>query len=121
MKKMKLNEEQVKNIVYESVKKIISEGLFHRTYREGKPNSASDVIKGNGWDGRVVNKTPSEITIRVYHNSDAVFGQSAEQVLPFEELIQDLNIYYEDKGAKCRAFGSEEFNGKSGSYITIKK
>lgn len=120
MSKVQLNENQIAQIVYNSVKSILKEGLFNRTYREGKPKNAAEVINGNGWKGYIVDRNPNELVIRVYKNSDSILS-SFDDVLPFEELVEDLNIYYEDKGAKCRAYGSEEYNGEQGAFITIRK
>lgn len=118
--KATINISEMENVVYEAAKKILSESLFHRTYREGKPEKASDVIRGNGWDGVVVSKQPNEMIIRIHPESDAVFPDSSES-LPFEELVNDLNIYYEDKGVSARAEGMDEYNGRLGYFIRIKK
>lgn len=113
---MKLNENEIKNVVYSSVKKILNENLFYRTRPEGKPQKASDVITGNGWTARTVKKDENEITIRCYHNSDSLFGY--DEPLPFDELVEDLNIYFEDKGSPLRAEGEET---EHGAFITVRK
>jgi hypothetical protein len=113
---MKLNEQELKTIVYDSVKNILKEGIFYRTRPEGKPKSASDVIKGNGWTARVVSKDANSVTIRCYTHSDSLFGM--DDPLPFDELVEDLNIYYEDKGSPCRAEGQET---DKGAFITVRR
>ena len=116
---MKLNESELTQIVYKSVKKLLNEGLFHRTYPEGKPQNVADVIHGNGWKAYIKSKTPNEIIIRCYYDNDAWFP--TDESLPFDELVKDINIYYEDKGVSVRAFPMEEYNGESGAFIALRK
>ena len=113
---MKLNESEIQNVVYSAVKKIINEGILYRTRPEGKPQKASEVITGNGWIARTVKKDANSITMRCYTNSDSLFG--FDEPLPFDELVEDLNIYFEDKGSPLRATGEETENG---AFITVKK
>ena len=113
---MKLTESEVQSIVYEAVKKALNEGFMYRTRPEGKPKSAYDVIKGNGWGATTVDKDQRQIILRVFNNSDS--WMRMDDPLPFEELVEDLNIYYEDKGSTCRAYGEEK---DGGLFITIVK
>lgn len=118
---IKLNESEVHEVVYGAVKKLLNEmNWFHREYREGKPEKASDVIRGNGWDGKVIAKNPGEMILSVRQDYDAVFPDFSES-LPFEQLIEDLNIYYEDKGSPLRAESIEEYNGRGGYLIRISR
>lgn len=116
MQKTNFSESDLKTVVYESVKKILKEGLFNRTRMEGNPQKASDVIRGNGWSAKTVRKDANELVLRCYKNNDAVFA--TDDSLPFNELVEDLNIYFEDKGSPMRAFGEEN---EQGSLITIRK
>lgn len=116
---MKLTESEVANIVYGAVKKSLNEmNWFHREYQEGKPQKASDVIRGNGWDGNVVSKKPGEMVLLVRQDYDAVFPDTSES-LPFDELVEDLNIFYQDNGKPFRAEGLDDYNGKYGYYIRV--
>ena len=113
---MKFNENEIKNVVYSAVKKVMNEGLFYRTRPEGKPEKASDVITGNGWTARTVSKENGCLVMRCYKNNDAILG--TDDSLPFDELVEDLNIYFEDKGSPLRAEGKED---ESGAFITVRK
>lgn len=113
--KVKISEAGLKKIVYEATTRILSEGLFSRTRFEGKPQKASEVIIGNGWKPVVVSKDKDSITLRVYHNANCVLA--FDEPLPFEELVEDLNIYFEGKNSPLRATGYEE----GGSFIKISK
>ena len=118
---MKLTESEVAKIVYGAVKKSLNEmNWFHRSYPEGNPQKASDVIRGNGWDGKVVSKKPNEMVLCVYQDSDAVFGDTSES-LPFEQLVEDLNIYYQSKGAHFKAESLDEYDGKGGYLIRVSR
>ena len=119
MSKLKLNENEIVAIVYNATKKMLSEGLFRRTRPEGKPQKASDVIKGNGWKAVTADKGPNFLVLRCYKSNDAVFA--VDESLPFEELVEDLNIYYQDKGVRTRAEGMEEYNGQAGCFIKVSK
>lgn len=121
---MKLNETQITKMVYESVRKILKEGIFTRTRPEGKPQNVADVIHGNGWkayikDKKMRNGKPVEIIIRCYENNDAWFP--TDESLPFEELVEDINIYYQGKGSSVRAYPMEEYNGIRGAFISLRK
>lgn len=123
---MKLTESEVKQVIYETVKKLLKESTvnemnwFHREYPEGKPQKASEVIRGNGWDGKVISKKPGEIVLSVRQDYDAVFPDFSES-LPFEQLIEDLNIFYEDNGKPFKAESIEEYNGKGGYLIRVSR
>lgn len=92
--------------------------FFRRKYWEGKPQKASDVLLGNNWTARIVEKEKGRIVIRCYRDGGSMFGH--DDPLPFDELVEDLNIYYEDKGSPLRARGMDGYNGQEGSYIEIK-
>lgn len=118
---MKLTESEVAQVVYGAVKQALNEmNWFHREYREGKPEKASDVIRGNGWDGKVISKKPGEIILSVRQDYDAVFPDFSES-LPFEELVEDLNIFYQDNGKQLRAEGLDDYNGRMGYFIKVSK
>lgn len=119
-KKQTLNRKEIEEIVYNSTMKLLKEGLFHRTYQEGAPKSAAEVIRGNGWDGYIADNKPNDKVIRVYKNSDAVFS-AGDDCLPFEQLVEDLKIYYQDKGINCSVEPIEDYGGKKGSYIRIRR
>jgi hypothetical protein len=114
-KNIKLTESEVAKIVSDATKKILSESFFHRTYREGKPQKISDVFLGNGWKPVTVAKDANSITVRVYKHVDSFLY---DEPLPFEELADDLNVYFEDKKSPCRATGWEDENG---SFVKITK
>lgn len=119
--KVNLSESEVQKIVYKTVKNAINEmNFFHREYREGKPEKAADVIRGNGWDGNVISKKPGEMIVKVRQDFDAIAPDTSES-LPFEQLVEDLNIFYEDKGSSLRAESLESFNGRYGYFIRISK
>ena len=119
MKKSKLNENELTKIVYDSVKKLMNEGLFRRTRMEGKPQKISDVLKGNGWKGSAVQNDGRTMVIKCYENNDAVFNFDSS--LPFDQLVEDLNIYFQDKGSRIRATAMEEYNGEEGNFIKLVK
>lgn len=111
---MKLTESELKQVIYNATKKILSENFTHRTYWDGKPQKLSDVFIANGWKPVLISKDANSMTIRVYKHVDSVLY---DEPLPFEELVEDINIYFEDKGSPCRATGNEE----DGSYVIITK
>jgi hypothetical protein len=113
---MKLNENEIKNVVYSSVKTLLKEGFLGRTMAEGKPEKASDVIRNNGWSVKVLSRNANEMVLRCFEHNDSWLGTNDS--LPFNELVEDLNIYFEDKGSPLRAEGNEDENG---SIITIRK
>ena len=118
-KRRKLTEADVTNMVYESVKKILNEGLFNRTYMEGKPQNLLDVLKGNGWGGNVVEKANGQIVLRVYTKSDAVFS-NGDDSLSLEDLVEDVKIYYQDKGKNVSVSSTYDYNGQEGAFLIIK-
>lgn len=99
-------------------KKQLTEGLFSSPYMEGKPQKISDVFKGNGWKYRVIMRNPDNIIVRCYTDNNNLMRRN---YLPFEELVEDLNIYFQDKNSRCRAQGMEEYNGVQGAFISIMK
>lgn len=113
---IKLDENEITKVVYEATKKALNEGFYYRTYPEGKPEKASDVITGNGWSARVVSKEPGKIVLKCHQNSDSWLA--LDDVLPFDELVEDLNIYYEDKGLPIRATGEDN---DEGWFITVQR
>ena len=111
-------ETQIKNIVTECVKKIMNEGWFSKkSQMPEKPQSVNDVFKGNGWYYTVVDKVPGDFVVRCYVSNSS----SLRTALPFEELVEDVNIYYEDKGLPIKAEGMEEYNGTEGAFMRVRK
>jgi len=119
MSKIELSENEIIGIVYAAAKKSLNEmNLLHRTYNEGKPQKASEVIRGNGWDGKVVSKQPGEMILDLHQSSDALIPDTSES-LPFEQLVEDLNIFYQDNGLPLRATALENYNGQMGYFIKV--
>ena len=114
-KKINISEEKLNSIISSSIKKHLDEGFLYRTRPEGKPQNLNDVIKGNGWKARLVSKTPEEMVLRLYRDSDSFLGY--DDPLPFEELVEDINIYFEDKPSHLRASGYFD----NGSFIKISR
>ena len=119
MDKLKLNESEITEIVYNATKKMLKEGLFRRTRPEGKPQNASDVITGNGWRAVIADRGTGFLVLKCYESNDAVFA--FDESLPFNELVEDLKIYYQGKNSRTRVEGMEEYNGKQGYFIRISK
>lgn len=98
----KVSEKQIEEMVYMSVKKALNESVFGDKfdgYKEGNPKKLKDVIIGDGWgftvQKLVQNGDSKECTI--YQNPH---GHS----LSPKELVEDVNVYLEDKGYNMRAF-----------------
>lgn len=90
-----------------TLKKVINEGIWNAIknyadrmgegdrYKEGKPNTIDEVITGNGWKiHKVLEKTPQRAVIAVCVNRPLW----REDALEYEELIDDLNVYFKDRG-----------------------
>jgi hypothetical protein len=116
-KKNKVTVDDVKKIVYESVKKIMKED---REYMEGNPQSVLDVLKSDGWNGRMVENSPNRKVVRVFTTSNEPFTVRGDS-LDFEELVDDIRVYYSHKGLKVNVEGVEEYNGKQGAFIIFNK
>lgn len=118
--KVRLTESELKQVVLESVKKIlVKEGLGQwmsdkfddafRGYkvREGQPQNILDVIKSNGWtynEDKPFDPATSSIKVR---KATGAFG--GHYGLSIEELIEDLNIFLKGKGRAS-------FKGKTKPY-----
>lgn len=118
--KVRLTESELKQVVLESVKKIlVKEGLGQwmsdkfddafRGYkvREGQPQNILDVIKSNGWtynEDKPFDPSTSSIKVR---KATGAFG--GHHGLSIEELIEDLNIFLKGKGRAS-------FKGKTKPY-----
>ncbi len=114
-KNIELNASELTYIIKESVGQIL-EGIFSKKQNfPEKPQKASDVIRANGWTGKTVDKAPNMVVIRCY--PDAPMWK----VLPFDDLVEDLNIYYQHKGVPCKATGLDEYNGQRGGFIVVKR
>ena len=120
MKKVKLTENDIKNIVKESVKKIIiKEGLFKKIgnaidrfenwaddrledldrgydLKEGNPQSVLDVIEGDGWT--YDEKNPYDETTNIIKIRKVTGGFGVHHGLSIKELIDDINIFLDRKG-----------------------
>lgn len=118
-KKRKLTEADVTNMVYNSVKQLLKESLTHRTYMEGKPQNLFDELKGNGWGGNIVEKANGQLVLRVYKKSDAIFS-NGDDSLSLEELVEDVKIYYQDKGKNVSVSSTYDYNGQEGAFLIIK-
>jgi hypothetical protein len=113
---IKLNESELSEVVYRAVKKTLNEmNLFHRTRFEGKPQKIQDVFKGNGWKCKKISKGQNELVVRCFKDNDAILG--TDDSLPFDELVQDFNIYFEDKKSPVRAYGDDR---EDGAFITFR-
>ena len=114
----KVSLKDIKSIVYEATKRMLKEDILNREYPEGSPQKPSDVITGNGWTGETVSRSETELVLRVYKNSgSATFGDT----MSLEELVDDLNTFYEHKNYQSRAESAEEYNGEEGSFIIVRK
>jgi len=117
MEKINITENQLNKIISESITRHLNEFFGRKQQMPEKPQSASDVLKGNGWVYKVVSSKPGEKVIRCYVSNNSSFRTA----LPFEELVEDLNIYYQDKGLPIKADGMEEYNGTEGAFMRVRK
>lgn len=116
MAKFNLSENQLHTIISESIKKHLNEFFFNKKLPEN-PQTAADVLKTNGWIYKVVSSGPGEKIIRCYVSNNS----SMRTALPFEELVDKLNAYYQEKGSPIKADGMEEYNGTEGAFMRVRK
>ena len=113
---MKLTPEEVLYIVNESVKGIINSGnLFQDNKLEGNPQSLKDVFYSDGWTA----KSFGGGVFQCFHNSNDF---RTREYLPFEELVEDINIYFEDNNLPYVARAIDAPNGEDrGEFIKFFK
>lgn len=101
---IKLTENQLNEIVTESVKRILKEGLFTKTeFDENvvqKAQCPSDVFKLNYWTGRTESKGNGELVLRCYTDNNSMQTRNYPE---FEKVVNDLNQYYKLHGSKTVA------------------
>ena len=118
-KKMKITEQELSNIVTTAVKKVLSESFhFRRPRPEGNPQKLADVIKADGWRATKTAQDATGFTLLFFRSGESFLGY--DEPLSFEDLVEDIKIYLEDKHAPFRA---ESFYGEgdNGSYIKFIK
>lgn len=117
-----LNEEQLINIVSESVKSILKEGLFTTTEFDAdvaqKAQKPSDVFKLNYWTGNVVDKSNGSLIIRCYTNNNSM---ATRNYPAFEKVVNDLNQYYKLHGSKSVAQALPDDGVSRGRLLKITK
>lgn len=82
-----------------------------------EPQSASQLMSADGWTGNTMEKLPNGLIIRCYTKSSGI----ASQVLDFEELIDDLNYYYQKRNLPIQAKGMMEYKGEEGAFLQVIK
>lgn len=132
---MKLTDKILESIIEKSLPKILEEtGYFTEDYfrkfgdkakefvtgREqlyDEPQSASQLMSADGWTGKILEKLPNGLIIRCYTKNSG----GASQVLDFEELVDDLNYYYQKRNLPIQAKGMMEYKGEEGAFLQVIK
>ena len=119
---MKLTESQLKNIITESVNRILKEGLFTPTeFDENvaqKAQCPSDVFKMNYWAGRTESKDNGELVLRCYTDNNSMQTRNYPD---FEKVVNDLNQYYKLHGSKSVAQALPDDGTSRGRLLKITK
>lgn len=129
---MKITEKDLTNLVKESVERILKEesrrekmanesimNALQGSYKEGKPTSIKDVINANGWMVyKTVRKDARGMVIAVCKHTPMFRYDS----LDFNDLIEDLNIYFQDnnKSLVAKAVEDDNYNDR-GELIELSR
>lgn len=131
---MKITKNIVDTMVKETIDKLISENAFPENFfsnikdkakefvtgREqlyDDPQTASQLMSADGWTGKTWEKLPNGLVVRCYTKSSGI----ASEVLDFEELVDDLNYYYQKKQLPLQAKGMLEYKGEEGAFLVVTK
>lgn len=115
---VKLTESDLKYVVENTVKRIITnEGFldkagewlsnkvddFERGYdlKEGKPQSIEDVFEGDGWKVSAVKQSSNGYTYYGVKRATGTWG--AHNGIPVEEMVEELNMFLQDSGQQPTA------------------
>jgi len=110
---MIISEERLQQLISETIGDIIANKLGG--FREGQPQSIKDVILGNGWKlGRVQTPNANTKIVQVFSNYNPMGNN-----LSVEELIEDLNIYFQDNRKNMTASIAQ--GSGNGEFIQIVK
>ena len=113
---MKLTPNEVENIVSEAVKSIIKEGFWFKDNKlEGKPTNLKDLFYSDGW---TFQRLPKGV-FKCFTNNNSL---RTREYLPFEELVEDVNIFFEDNNLQFIAKAIQAPEGEDrGSFFKVFK
>ena len=85
---------------------------------EGKPKNLRDVFFSDGWTYKKIQTNDKHnIIIQCFTNNNSL---STREYLPFDELLDDINIFYEDTGGNYKAERIEPTdNQQKGEFVKI--
>lgn len=134
---MELNDNILESIIKKTLTKVIKEDAFRpftedyfRNFKDkakefvtgreqlyDEPQTASQLLSADGWTGTTLEKLPNGLIIRCYTKNSS----GASQVLDFEELVDDLNYYYQKRNLPIQAKGMMEYKGEEGTFLQVTK